>query len=148
MDNAFKFITESLFQSLNFTNYIYSIPQQFSNSILVQIFIFVSFQSLVFQRKERALDSSYKERKLALTSILAIKMIDVGVKGFHMVREVLYKCFFTLKLSKILDLSSRRFFYLGLIFRFLCGFWFLYPSMSLSMYLDYFQGVFSKNKRG
>jgi len=65
-----------------------------------------------------------------------------------MVREVLYRCFFTLKLSKILDPSSGRFFFLSWInFQvFMLFFGFLCRSMGLSRCLDYFQGVFGKKK--
>jgi hypothetical protein len=47
---------------------------------------------------EKMLDSDGREKKSTLTPSLAIKKVDLGVKRFHLMKEVQVKCFLTLKL--------------------------------------------------
>jgi len=69
--HAISFVKDALW-SLNFkkhANYIILVHQYFSNSILVQKFIFVIFSPWLREKREGSLDSNDKERKVLLTSI-------------------------------------------------------------------------------
>jgi len=61
------------------------------------------------EKREKLLDSNDRERKFVLTPISITKMVNLGITKFHFVRRVPFRCFFTLKLSKKPNLSSRRF---------------------------------------
>jgi hypothetical protein len=63
--------------------------------------------------KRKLPNSNIKVKKTMSTIILAIKIIDFGVKEFPSVMKVLVRCFCVLKLSKKTDLSSKRFFISG-----------------------------------
>jgi len=85
----------------NHANYIILVPQNCSNSILVQRFIFVTFWFPV-EREEREglLNFSGRERNLALAPILATKIGDFYVKLFHLMIKVHIMCFCTLKVRE------------------------------------------------
>ena len=74
---------------------------------------FIFLFSALFCSKERkgVVGFQLKERKWLLRKILATKIVDFCVKRFHMMRGVMFKCFFfTLKTPKTTDLSLRRIF--------------------------------------
>lgn len=60
---------------------------------MVQTLFFFIFQSLVWERRDKVLDFNNRERKSSLTSILNIKMVDLGVNMFYLVMRVLLRCF-------------------------------------------------------
>lgn len=51
-------------------------------------FSFFIFQSLIRERTDKVLDFNSREKKLLLTSISNIKMVDLDVNMFHLVRGV------------------------------------------------------------
>jgi hypothetical protein len=46
-----------------------------------------------------SLESNDRVKKSAFQQILATKTVDLGVKGFHLVREVPFMCFFNLEMA-------------------------------------------------
>lgn len=74
-----------------------------------------------------------KKRKSMLTLIWVTIIVDLGVKGLHLINEVPFKCFFTLKLLKKTISKPKKIF----DFRFfMCIFLRLF--MSLSRFLSFF----------
>jgi len=60
-----------------------------------------------------SLDLSDRERKTILTLILTTKIVDFGVKRFHLVREDSLRCFCALKLLRKLYLSLGKSLFVG-----------------------------------
>jgi len=65
------------------------------------------------EKRERSPNSSITKRKSALKPIMATKIVNLDIKGFHLVKKVPFRCVSTLKLSKKLDLTLEIFFILG-----------------------------------
>jgi hypothetical protein len=79
-----------------------------------------------------------------LTSISTTKIVDLGIKGFHLMREISLRCFCALKLPKKIRNELEKSFGFRVGFGFLCGlfyfilFCFLRSFMSLSRSLGFF----------
>jgi hypothetical protein len=90
------------------------------------------------------LDFDGGEKKSSFTLIMAFKIINFCVNGFHSVIVVPLKFFFHLKIDggkNRCELGKKNLFRID--FKFLCGFLCsLKPSMSLAICLGYFLSVF------
>jgi len=61
---------------------------------------FCYFLILGWERRERSLDFSSRERNMLLTLIYATKMDDICVKLFHLMRGIHIRCFCSLKVRE------------------------------------------------
>ena len=80
----------------------------FSNSVLVQNFIF--FNILVFDLSERKSTIEFQciKRKSLLSPISTTKIVDLGVHMFYLMKEILWCLFKVLILLKKIDQSQEK----------------------------------------